>query len=403
MPIPLPLGPDAGQIPPSIQHRSREQCDLKELVSLAVRGLVGMFDPYRNLFCHRMLFTNRTPVREGISRRYTMISLLGLTELESSGANAPVDVEAIYAALARDTNWIEGIGDLGLLIWLTAKAQPERLRALLRTCDYETALGRYADAVESRTMELSWFLSGLAHAAEVLPELTGPLTDVSVETYHRLEENQGNHGLFAHLDPRNSLAGRLRGHIASFADQAYTIYAMCRFAKTFGVEDPLGPALECAMSICAMQGDLGEWWWLYDVHGGHVSSHYPVYSTHQYGVGPMALFAAQDVTGQYFGDFIRKGLLWIYGSNELGVDMRYPAHDILWRCQLPRKRQTKYWEMALNAVRSSHDDVQLGALKILHEQRPYEFGWLLYALCKREQSDFISANRAGAISSRGES
>jgi hypothetical protein len=59
--------------------------------------------------------------------------------------------------------------------------------------------------------------------------------------------------------------------------------------------------------------------------------------------------------------------------------------------------------MALNAVRSSHDDVQLGALKILHEQRPYEFGWLLYALCKREQSDFISANRAGAISSRGES
>ena len=89
-------------------------------------------------------------------------------------------------------------------------------------------------------MELAWFLAGLAHAAEASPKLVSALTDLSVETYHRLEENQGEYGLFGHMSTKNSLAGRLRGRIGSFADQVYPIYAMSKFAKAFQVEDPLG-------------------------------------------------------------------------------------------------------------------------------------------------------------------
>ena len=332
-------------------------------------------------------------MREGTSRRYTIITLLGLKELESAGMHSPFDAHAIYASLIRDTSWIRGVGDLGLLIWLTARFEPDRLERVFRTFDCDTALDRYPDAQESRTMELAWFLAGLAHACETSPKFVNALTDLSVETYHRLEENQGDHGLFGHLNASNSLAGRVRGRIGSFADQVYTIYAMCKFARKFCVEDPLGPALECATAICAAQGDLGQWWWLYDVRSGRVSSHYPVYSVHQHGIAPMALFAVEEVTGQCFDAFIHKGLRWIYGGNELGVDMRDGSRNLLWRCVLARTKQTKYWEMALNAVRSPSEGTQLGSLKVLYEQRPYEFGWLLFAFSKRAQADLLSFNR----------
>lgn len=364
--------------------------EVRELTSLAVRGLVAMFDADRQLFCHRLLCTARGLVREGVSRRYTIITLLGLKELELTGVDSPFDIQAIYMALIRDTNWIQGVGDLGLLIWLTAAFEPGRLEEVFRSFDCETALDRYSDARESRTMELAWFLAGLTHAADTSSKLVNCLADLSVETYHRIEENQGDYGLFGHMNAQNSLAGRIRGRIGSFADQVYPIYAMSKFAKTFHVEDPLGPASECATAICSSQGELGQWWWLYDARGGRVSSHYPIYSVHQHGMGPMALFAIEEATGQCFKEFIYKGLRWIHGGNELGTDMRDGAQNLIWRCVLPRSKQAKYWEIALSVVRQPNEDVQIGGLTILYEQRPFEFGWLLFAFSKRAQADRFS-------------
>ena len=329
----------------------------------------------------------RIVVREGLSPRYTIMTLLGLRELELAGMDSPFDTQAIYASLIRDTNWIQGIGDFGLLIWLTATFDPDQLGRLFSKFDCQTALDRYSDAQEARTMELAWFLAGLAHAAQTSPKLLSALTDLSVETYHRIEENQGEYGLFGHLSTKNSLAGRLRGRIGSFADQIYPIYAMSRFAKVFQVEDPLGPALECATAVCGAQGESGQWWWLYDARSGRVSSRYPVYSVHQQGMAPMGLFAVEEASGQSFKQFIYKGLLWIYGNNELGADMRDGAENLIWRCILPKKSQSKYWEMAMSVVRSPREDAEVGSLKILYEQRPYEFGWLLFALARNSETE----------------
>ena len=90
-------------------------------------------------------------------------------------------------------------------------------------------------------MELAWFLSGLAHAAETCPKLVGTLTDLSVETYHRIEENQGEYGLFGHMSTKKSLRGRLRGRIGSFADQVYPIYAIVEIRKGFSCGGPVRP------------------------------------------------------------------------------------------------------------------------------------------------------------------
>jgi hypothetical protein len=314
------------------------------------------------------------------------MTLLGLRELELAGMDSPFDAQAIYASFIRDTNWIQGIGDLGLLIWLTATFDPDQLGGLFSTFDCETALDRYSDAQEARTMELAWFLAGLAHAAETSPKLFSTLAELSVETYHRIEENQGKYGLFGHLSAKNSLAGRLRGRIGSFADQIYPIYAMSKFAKVFQMDHPLGPALECATAVCGAQGESGQWWWLYDAQSGRVSSRYPVYSVHQHGMAPMGLFALEEATGQCFKQFIYKGLCWIYGTNELGVDMRDSAQNLIWRCILPGNSQKKYWEVALSLVRSPNQHIEVRSLNIFYEQRPYEFGWLLFALARNSEA-----------------
>ena len=363
------------------------QADFCELTLMAVRGLKSMFDSDTQLFCHRLLYTEHGVVRDGVSPRYTIMTLLGLRALELAGMDSSFDTQAIYAAFIRDTKWIQGIGDLGLLIWLTATFDSGQLKDLLSTFDCETALDRYSDAQEARTMELAWFLAGLAHAAETSPKLVGALTDLTVETYHRMEENQGEYGLFGHLSTKNSLAGRLRGRIGSFADQIYPIYALSKFAKVFQVEDPLSLALQCATAVCGAQGESGQWWWLYDARSGRVFSRYPVYSVHQHGMAPMGLFAIEEATGHRFRPFIDKGLRWIYGANELGVDMRDGVQNLIWRSILLGDSLKKYGEMALSLIRSPNRPIRIRSLKILHEQRPYEFGWLLFALARNSEAE----------------
>jgi hypothetical protein len=361
--------------------------DLEKLVALAAQGLVRMFDEERQLFCQRFIRTNQGFVREGHSPRYTIMVLLGLHELEQSGGRSPFDTNAVYKSFVSDSSWIRSVGDLGLLLWLTATFEPDQVNGLLSRMDVDKALSHYSDARDGRTMELAWFLAGLAHSAQAAPELTLPLTDLAHKTYLRLLENQGEHGFFGHLGTKKSLTGRLRGRIGSFADQIYPIYAMSKVAKSFHLEEALTPARECAKAICDVQGDLGQWWWLYDSRSGRVSSHYPVYSVHQHGMAPMGLFAIEEATGQNYGSAIYKGLRWIYGANELAVDMRDCQENLVWRCVRPQNKSGKYREAVLSLIRSSKKDPPNEDLEVLYETWPYEFGWLLFAFAKKSASE----------------
>src|SRR5581483_9226727 len=140
-------------------------------------------------------------------------------------------------------------------------------------------------------------------------------------------------------------------------------YAFSKLAKPFGIEEPLGEALKCANAVCLAQGNLGQWWWLYDSHNGQLSSHYPVYSVHQHGMAPMALFALEHASGQRFTESIYKGLQWAYGANELGASMRETAHNLIWRCIMPKSPRAKYWEMAMNRLRPTVEGIHIGPLK----------------------------------------
>lgn len=354
---------------------------IPHLLELAIKGLESMYDPGKGLFCYRLQKTSSGLTRVGISHRYTIMTLLGFLRAESAGLRAHFDIEANVDRLLSDPTWLTNIGDLGLLLWLCAVTSQKHLERFYAAFDLAGALQRYPDARRRLTMELSWFLTGLAHAGrgQQQPDL-GPIAN---ETYRLLRANQGPHGLFGHMAKWHSLAGVVRGHVGSFADQVYPIIALANFSQVFEVKEARESALQCANAICRLQGPLGQWWWHYNSSTGRVVERFPVYSVHQHAMAPMALFELEDLYRADFRKHICKGLTWIDGKNEVNQDFKDESAGVVWRCLLPRK--TGSLSARIGSVLLGKEPVtDAASLQILFECRPYELGWLLYALAGRD-------------------
>jgi hypothetical protein len=359
-----------------------EICELSEL---AAEGLVEMFDPATQLFCFRLKRSKGGLVREGSSRRYTIMSLLGLHQLETAGIRSKIGIKSSFDNLLRTTDQITDLGDLGLFLWLCALVSPQDLEHLFSKIDLNNALNNHPVAKAGRTMELAWFLSGLAHTTLVSGHSPRDMADVAMKTYQLIKDNQGNKGIFGHLGKSRSFSGLLRGRIGSFADQVYPIYAFSKFAQAYDVPKALQSATSCAEAICRAQGQLGQWWWHYDSLTGNVVEEYPVYSVHQHGMAPMALLALEAASRCDFTPAISKGLQWIFGNNELGRDFRDTSAHVIWRSAYPKAHRRHLGTVVRiltgrNNVHSSKD------MKVKFECRPYELGWLLYAWAGRGEA-----------------
>jgi hypothetical protein len=353
------------------------QVDIPALNSLALRSLVSLFDEKEVLFSRRITLTENGFLRERASRRGTIIALLGLQRLAESGEALPFDVAKIGEVVGGDTRWVRSIEDLGLLTWFTAECVPERLGKLLKELDFSKALGTYSDGRQACTRGLSCFLAGIAHAQLACPGTLQDLTDVAVETYHLLRDNQSEGGIFGHAMFPNFLPQTFSNRFGTFADQIYAIYALGTFGRAFEIEEPIDSALGCANRVRALQGEMGQWWFLYDKSSCRVVNRYPVFSLHQDGIGPVALLALGKTTGQSFEDSIYKGLSWIAGANELSKDLRSLDQGLIWDSIGPRRRIANYWEGALSFMNISLP--RANSLRMLYEARPDHFGWLLYA------------------------
>ena len=89
-----------------------------------------MYDPEKRLFCHRLVKTPRGMVREGLSPRYTTMTVLGLLRAKAAGLQSLIDIEVNGNQLLEDTTWVDNIGDLGLLLWSCAVSSPRAIKAL---------------------------------------------------------------------------------------------------------------------------------------------------------------------------------------------------------------------------------------------------------------------------------
>jgi hypothetical protein len=348
-----------------------------ELCQLAATGLVKMFDSRRQLFCDIYNRTDAGMVSQGISRRYTMMTLLGLHRYQHSGHSSPLPIEPILNELTRDTGWIEGAGDLGLLLWTCAELSPDRLPEIYRRVSAHDALNRFDDAQQGATMEVAWYLTGLATACKAgctdLPGITEQITAAR----RILEENCGATGIYGHLRRGGRITGLARRRIGSFADQVYPTIAFARLALALNDDEARKMALRTAQTMCRLQEPLGEWCWHYDSAGDRIINRYPVYSVHQHAMGPMMLFATAEATGSDFSHAIYKGLAWISGNNELGLNLIEPSLGLVWRSAY-LKRADAYADAARRLIGSGRGAAKVRP-QIRYECRPYELGWLLYA------------------------
>jgi hypothetical protein len=354
----------------------------QQLVSLALKGLPQMFCPKQRLFCHSCTRSAAGLVRQGLSRTNTLITLIGLRKAEIAGLKSDIDTAKAFESLSTDMTNTSIAGDFGLYLWLCALTSDDSLWSLHRRGNLGSKLLGFRDARQCRTMELAWFLSGLSHAFIAVPGL-GSVKDLAISAYRLLKENRGNHGLFLHASPTKSVSGRIRARIGTFADQIYPIYALAKFTEAFGIADGAKDAIACAEAVCRLQGPLGQWWWHYDSVNGRLVGRYPVYSVHQDGMAPMALFALSRLSGIDFQQWITRGLEWIGGRNELGFDLRDHSNSVIWR-NIRQDLCNRYFQEALQQLRPREKQPPPGDLTVLFECRPYHLGWLLYAFAGLE-------------------
>jgi hypothetical protein len=355
---------------------------IRALTLSAAAGLVQMLDPRSQLFCHRFVRTADGFNREGVSQRYTIMTLLGLHRLETANAgDSPINIDSIVHSLFADYSWITSIGDLGLMLWVTALVSPDRMAAMSSELRVDSALDCFKDAREGRVMELAWFLTGLSYAALRFPQKRHEFERLAMNSYRLLKRNQGAHGFFGHQFTGGP-SSCIRRRVGSFADQVYPIYAFSRFGQAYGADEAVGAAQKCADSICRTQGAQGQWWWHYESSTGRVLQRYPVYSVHQDGMAPMALFALSDAAGLNYSEAIYKGLNWIGGGNELSTDLRDCRANLIWRniyCAGRGVHTREFFSFLFGLDRVA----PARRLRVLFECRPYHLGWLLYAFAGR--------------------
>jgi hypothetical protein len=353
-----------------------------ELCDLAASGLVSMLDPEKQIFCDIYNRTQNGMVRERLSPRYTMMTLLGLNRYERSGRRSPVAVSPILNRMLQDTSWIASAGDLGLLLWTVAELVPERLPEVYEKVDAQGALTRFADGRHGYTMEVAWYLTGIANCYLTgFADLPGLVEQVAAAR-KILEGNCGASGVYGHLSRTKSWSGFVRGRIGTFADQVYPTIAFSRLSQALQDDTARQMALRTAEKMCELQAPLGEWCWHYDSVSGRVVSRYPVYSVHQHAMGPMMLFAASDATSRDFTTAIYKGLAWISGNNELHRDFVEPSLGLVWR-SIYLDSTDAYADAAMRFFQLRSGTADARHLKVRYECRPYELGWLLYAFAGR--------------------
>ena len=356
--------------------------DIPALNAVALHSLDSLFDANESLFCRCAMTADVGFLRTQTSRRHTIIALLGLHRLAESGVAQPFDLASVRDAVLAETNWVRGVADLGLLTWFTAEFVPDRLRGLFNEFDFDRVLETCVDGHQARTTGLAWFLAGIAQARLASPLALPDLSDVALATYRLLQDSQGESGVFGHCTCPGFLRQAFSCRFGTFGDQIHSIYALTAFARAFQIEEPLASALCCANSMCALQGEMGQWWFLYDKQACRVVNRYPVYSLHQGGTAPVGLLALGEATGQSFHESIYRGLSWMTGANELGEDLRSLERGLVGDSIRPKSRTAKYWEAALSFFGVSRKP-QADALRIRYEARPDHFGWSLYAFGSR--------------------
>jgi hypothetical protein len=358
---------------------------MDQLAMLGRRLLPSMFDANSGLFVHKVAWAADGLHASGTNAWYSAISAIGIHS-DDSAEMAPlqldVTTDALVDACLRKHS---SIGLIGATTWALATAKDRRTGSTLE------ALDQRFNPIASSSMELGVTLAGLAAVIDAFPRLAPQAGRISTrakdELLHRFSDAaELFHGSSWALRPRRLL----QRNFTSFASQVYPILGLAQYARASETSPP-EQIRRAAERLIAMQGELGQWWWIYSVRTGAVIEGYPVYSVHQDAMAFMALASLENLgLGSYRGALAR-GLAWVFGDNELGTSLVDFNRPLISRCiqrrgadadgpfgmspQQSRRVVLSSWRVR-KPLGVSHRQDQL---EILEEDRPYHLGWVLYA------------------------
>lgn len=362
---------------------------LDVLRTLAVSSLTRMYraDQQRFVFCLR-----RKPegvVSEGLSFRYTAITLIGLAEEDEDTATSIMaghSPRKVAQSLLDSVATVENLGDVALTLWAARAVGVEDRRVA-----WERLAALHPESGTPYTVEMSWALAALSLDKEA------PYAALRDQLVRRLLAAQGGRSrLFPHV-----IDGRgLRAHVSCFADLVYPVQALSFHAQATGDRAALDAAIACARRFCDVMGPAGQWWWHYDWRTGDVIEGYPVYAVHQDAMAPMALHAVEDAGGPSFAAEVERGMEWLRSAPELGGGSLVDHEaGLIWRKVARREpgKMSRSLQALASAVHPSLRVPGLGALlapgAIDHEDRPYHLGWMFLAFPKARRAARAAARR----------
>lgn len=358
----------------------RGQAAVRELVDFALVQLPAMRAPGGEpIFCYEVLATDMMP--RGRSVRYSAMAALGLLRARRAGYELAIDVERVIdTVLAAHGEQSVTPGDLGLLLWLAARAG----RAAAASADLAAALERSLAAegglAALQGMEVAWIAIG-AHEAALTGDGGAAARLLDAARRQLCVARRTASGLLAHH------AGGLRARFPNFATEIYGVLALTRLGRA-GDEGAMAAALRVADAIIALQRPDGGWPWLFDARRGTVVEPYEVYAVHQDAMAPMGLLELYEATGEgRYRKAAVHGLRWLDGANDLGRPLRIEptliARSI--RRRAPWDRLLLYLNTATAFLGRPAFAGWPGRLEFNASDRPYHLGWILEAWCGREQ------------------
>jgi hypothetical protein len=349
---------------------------LRQLRAMSFRGLARMYSPADHMFVFCVRRTPSGTNAEGLSPRYTAITLIGLAgerEADIARVLGPDSPELVLRTLIDALGERENLGDIALAAFAASLMKSTTVATLIERV---ARLGP-ADQVHP-VVEVAWALTAMSETS--VPE--------AVRLRPRIAER-----LMAAFNPQSELFPHMTGkpagarsHVACFADLIYPIQALSKYAAATGDARALEVASRAARRLCSLQGSAGQWWWHYDHRSGQVIEGYPVYAIHQDAMGPMGLFALFDAGGADCRAEIRRGLEWLASAPELnGGSLVDHGADLIWRkvARHEPRKAVRYLQGAASRIhaglRVPGVDAMFPSGAIDFEDRPYHLGWLLYA------------------------
>jgi hypothetical protein len=349
---------------------------VRQLRAIAVQRLPGMYYPDQRLFAFRLRKDDRNEIREGASRRYTAIVLIGLAS-EDRGVAAQVlcghNAEDVCTRLIEDLDAMDDLGEVALTTWAARALGHSKTAVAIRALRQREPWQR-----PYRTVELSWALTALvAEGSDTTDMAQAQMTARALLATFKRES-----GIFGHWSP-GSIVPRLRAHVSCFADFVYPVQALSYYYLATGDAQAAEAAVTCAEHICQLQGPGGQWWWHYDIRTGRVVEKYPVYAVHQDAMAPMALLALAKACGRDSAGSIENGLHWLVSPSESAGSLIDAERNVIWRKVARREPRRLVRGLQASCVhpglRAPAVDFLFPPVAIDYETRPYEMGWILHA------------------------